>query len=59
MCGETTRDQLMFDLLKLVNVLVQLPLSGDREFSGRLAGGGRRGRRGLTSSVVGRREGVR
>uniref|UniRef100_A0A7N8WZL8 Dual E2 ubiquitin-conjugating enzyme/E3 ubiquitin-protein ligase BIRC6 n=1 Tax=Mastacembelus armatus TaxID=205130 RepID=A0A7N8WZL8_9TELE len=35
-CGETTRDQLMFDLLKLVNVLVQLPLSGDREFSGRL-----------------------
>ncbi|KAL6101444.1 birc6 [Pungitius sinensis] len=35
-CGETTRDQLMFDLLKLVNLLVQLPLSGDREFSGRL-----------------------
>uniref|UniRef100_A0A8C7FMV8 Dual E2 ubiquitin-conjugating enzyme/E3 ubiquitin-protein ligase BIRC6 n=1 Tax=Oncorhynchus kisutch TaxID=8019 RepID=A0A8C7FMV8_ONCKI len=35
-CGETTRDQLMFDLLKLVNALVQLPLSGDREFSGRL-----------------------
>lgn len=35
-CGETTRDQLMFDLLKLVNVLVQLPLSGDREFSGRM-----------------------
>lgn len=35
-CGETTRDQLMFDLIKLVNVLVQLPLSGDREFSGRL-----------------------
>ncbi|MEQ2236532.1 Baculoviral IAP repeat-containing protein 6 [Ilyodon furcidens] len=35
-CGETTRDQLMFNLLKLVNVLVQLPLSGDREFSGRL-----------------------
>ncbi|XP_035610137.1 baculoviral IAP repeat-containing protein 6 isoform X16 [Oncorhynchus keta] len=35
-CGETTRDQLMFDLLKLVNGLVQLPLSGDREFSGRL-----------------------
>ncbi|KAM8852773.1 dual E2 ubiquitin-conjugating enzyme/E3 ubiquitin-protein ligase BIRC6 isoform 1-T1 [Synchiropus picturatus] len=34
-CGETTRDQLMFDLLKLVNVLVQLTLSGDREFSGR------------------------
>ncbi|XP_077439054.1 dual E2 ubiquitin-conjugating enzyme/E3 ubiquitin-protein ligase BIRC6 isoform X1 [Vanacampus margaritifer] len=41
-CGETSRDQLMFDLLKLVNVLVQLPLSGDREFSGRLpmTGGG-------------------
>uniref|UniRef100_H2L8M7 Baculoviral IAP repeat containing 6 n=1 Tax=Oryzias latipes TaxID=8090 RepID=H2L8M7_ORYLA len=35
-CGETTRDQLMFNLLKLVNVLVQLPLSGDREFSGRM-----------------------
>ncbi|MFT7805918.1 baculoviral IAP repeat-containing protein 6 isoform X6 [Arapaima gigas] len=35
-CGEMTRDQLMFDLLKLVNALVQLPLSGDREFSGRL-----------------------
>ncbi|XP_076848185.1 LOW QUALITY PROTEIN: dual E2 ubiquitin-conjugating enzyme/E3 ubiquitin-protein ligase BIRC6 [Brachyhypopomus gauderio] len=35
-CGETTRDQLMFDLLKLVNALVTLPLSGDREFSGRL-----------------------
>lgn len=35
-CGETTRDKLMFDLIKLVNVLVQLPLSGDREFSGRL-----------------------
>ncbi|KAM9726353.1 LOW QUALITY PROTEIN: dual E2 ubiquitin-conjugating enzyme/E3 ubiquitin-protein ligase BIRC6 [Menidia menidia] len=35
-CGETTRDQLMFNLLKLVNALVQLPLSGDREFSGRL-----------------------
>lgn len=35
-CGETTRDQLMFDLLKLVTLLVQLPLSGDREFSGRL-----------------------
>ncbi|XP_071235705.1 dual E2 ubiquitin-conjugating enzyme/E3 ubiquitin-protein ligase BIRC6 isoform X22 [Salvelinus alpinus] len=35
-CGETTRDQLMFDLLKLVNALVQLPLSGDCEFSGRL-----------------------
>lgn len=38
-CGETTRDQLMFDLLKLVNTLVMLPLSGDREFSGRLPGG--------------------
>ncbi|KAL0169912.1 hypothetical protein M9458_034508, partial [Cirrhinus mrigala] len=25
-CGETTRDQLMFDLLKLVNALVMLPL---------------------------------
>ncbi|KAM3606446.1 uncharacterized protein V6R79_016382 [Siganus canaliculatus] len=35
-CGETTRDQLMFDLIKLVNILVQLPLSRDREFSGRL-----------------------
>ncbi|XP_062862910.1 baculoviral IAP repeat-containing protein 6 isoform X2 [Trichomycterus rosablanca] len=35
-CGETTRDQLMFDLLKLVNALVMLPLSGDREFSGRM-----------------------
>lgn len=35
-CGETTRDQLMFDLIKVVNVLVQLPLSGDREFSGRM-----------------------
>ncbi|XP_072565882.1 dual E2 ubiquitin-conjugating enzyme/E3 ubiquitin-protein ligase BIRC6 isoform X5 [Paramormyrops kingsleyae] len=35
-CGETTRDQLMFDLLRLVNALVQLPLSGDREFSGRM-----------------------
>lgn len=35
-CGETTRDQLMFDLLKLVNALVMLPLSGDREYSGRL-----------------------
>nr|XP_033791570.1 baculoviral IAP repeat-containing protein 6 isoform X2 [Geotrypetes seraphini] len=34
-CGEMTRDQLMFDLLKLVNVLVQLPLSGNREFSAR------------------------
>ncbi|XP_028844057.1 baculoviral IAP repeat-containing protein 6 isoform X2 [Denticeps clupeoides] len=39
-CGETTRDQLMFDLLKLVNTLVQLPLSGDREFSGRMAPAG-------------------
>uniref|UniRef100_A0AAV2JLI0 Dual E2 ubiquitin-conjugating enzyme/E3 ubiquitin-protein ligase BIRC6 n=1 Tax=Knipowitschia caucasica TaxID=637954 RepID=A0AAV2JLI0_KNICA len=39
-CGDTSRDQLMFDLLKLVNVLVQLPLSGDREFSGRLASSG-------------------
>lgn len=35
-CGETTRDQLMFDLIKVVNVLVQLPLSSDREFSGRM-----------------------
>ncbi|XP_069036040.1 baculoviral IAP repeat-containing protein 6 isoform X3 [Lepisosteus oculatus] len=35
-CGEMTRDQLMFDLLKLVNILVQLPLSSDREFSGRM-----------------------
>lgn len=35
-CGETTRDKLMFDLIKLVNVLVQLPLSGDKEFSGRV-----------------------
>ncbi|XP_060789211.1 baculoviral IAP repeat-containing protein 6 isoform X2 [Neoarius graeffei] len=35
-CGETTRDQLMFDLLKLVNALVTLPLSGDREYSGRM-----------------------
>ncbi|XP_039594997.1 baculoviral IAP repeat-containing protein 6 isoform X2 [Polypterus senegalus] len=35
-CGEMTRDQLMFDLLKLVNILVQLPLSTDREFSARL-----------------------
>ncbi|XP_029449757.1 baculoviral IAP repeat-containing protein 6 isoform X2 [Rhinatrema bivittatum] len=34
-CGEMTRDQLMFDLLKLVNILVQLPLSGNREFSAR------------------------
>lgn len=41
-CGETTRDKLMFDLIKLVNVLVQLPLSGDKEFSGRVpvSGGG-------------------
>lgn len=41
-CGETTRDKLMFDLIKLVNALVQLPLSGDKEFSGRLPlnGGG-------------------
>ncbi|KAG9344610.1 hypothetical protein JZ751_011282 [Albula glossodonta] len=38
--GEMTRDQLMFDLLKLVNALVQLPLSGDREFSGRLPAAG-------------------
>ncbi|XP_038601850.1 LOW QUALITY PROTEIN: baculoviral IAP repeat-containing protein 6 [Tachyglossus aculeatus] len=36
-CGEMTRDQLMFDLLKLVNILVQLPLSGDREYSARAA----------------------
>ncbi|XP_066552631.1 baculoviral IAP repeat-containing protein 6 isoform X3 [Amia ocellicauda] len=35
-CGEMTRDQLMFDMLKLVNILVQLPLSSDREFSGRM-----------------------
>uniref|UniRef100_A0A4W3K7A1 Dual E2 ubiquitin-conjugating enzyme/E3 ubiquitin-protein ligase BIRC6 n=1 Tax=Callorhinchus milii TaxID=7868 RepID=A0A4W3K7A1_CALMI len=35
-CGETTRDQLMFDLLKLVNILVQLPLSSNREFSARM-----------------------
>uniref|UniRef100_A0A2K6ES84 Baculoviral IAP repeat containing 6 n=1 Tax=Propithecus coquereli TaxID=379532 RepID=A0A2K6ES84_PROCO len=34
-CGEMTRDQLMFDLLKLVNILVQLPLSGNREYSAR------------------------
>ncbi|XP_016428418.1 baculoviral IAP repeat-containing protein 6-like [Sinocyclocheilus rhinocerous] len=45
-CGETTRDQLMFDLLKLVNTLVMLPLSGDREFSGRLPPAG-----GATDSV--------
>lgn len=36
-CGETTRDQLMFDLLKLVNILVQLPLSSNREYSARMA----------------------
>ena len=35
-CGEMTRDQLMFDLLKLVNILVQLPLSGNREYSARV-----------------------
>ena len=35
-CGEITRDQLMFDLLKLVNILVQLPLSGNREYSARV-----------------------
>ncbi|XP_078085695.1 dual E2 ubiquitin-conjugating enzyme/E3 ubiquitin-protein ligase BIRC6 isoform X6 [Mustelus asterias] len=35
-CGETTRDQLMFDLLKLVNILVQLPLSSNREYSARM-----------------------
>lgn len=35
-CGEMTRDQLMFDLLKLVNILVQLPLSSNREFSARV-----------------------
>ncbi|CAH2249470.1 baculoviral IAP repeat-containing 6 isoform X1 [Pelobates cultripes] len=34
-CGEMTRDQLMFDLLKLVNILVQLPLSSNKEFSAR------------------------
>ncbi|XP_018120697.1 baculoviral IAP repeat-containing protein 6 isoform X4 [Xenopus laevis] len=34
-CGEITRDQLMFDLLKLVNILVQLPLSSNKEFSAR------------------------
>ncbi|XP_035256804.1 baculoviral IAP repeat-containing protein 6 [Anguilla anguilla] len=38
--GEMTRDQLMFDLLKLVNALVQLPLSADREHSGRLPAAG-------------------
>ncbi|MBZ3871877.1 Baculoviral IAP repeat-containing protein 6 [Sciurus carolinensis] len=36
-CGEMTRDQLMFDLLKLVNILVQLPLSGNREYSARVS----------------------
>ncbi|XP_054979503.1 baculoviral IAP repeat-containing protein 6 isoform X8 [Sorex araneus] len=36
-CGEMTRDQLMFDLLKLVNILVQLPLSGNREHSARVS----------------------
>ncbi|XP_015713163.1 baculoviral IAP repeat-containing protein 6 isoform X6 [Coturnix japonica] len=35
-CGEMTRDQLMFDLLKLVNILVQLPLSSNREYSARV-----------------------
>ncbi|XP_067844789.1 baculoviral IAP repeat-containing protein 6 [Heptranchias perlo] len=35
-CGETTRDQLMFDLLKLVNILVQLPLSSNREYSAKI-----------------------
>ncbi|XP_043914359.1 baculoviral IAP repeat-containing protein 6 isoform X2 [Protopterus annectens] len=35
-CGEMTRDQLMFDLLKLVNILVQLPLSSNREHSMRM-----------------------
>ncbi|XP_018118497.1 baculoviral IAP repeat-containing protein 6 isoform X2 [Xenopus laevis] len=35
-CGEMTRDQLMFDLLKLVNILVQLPLSSNKEFSARV-----------------------
>ncbi|XP_062375823.1 baculoviral IAP repeat-containing protein 6 isoform X2 [Sardina pilchardus] len=34
-CGETTRDQLMFNLLKLVNTLVKLPLTADGKFSGR------------------------
>ncbi|XP_056423373.1 baculoviral IAP repeat-containing protein 6 isoform X3 [Hyla sarda] len=34
-CGEMTRDQLMFDLLKLVNILVQLPLTSNKEFSAR------------------------
>ncbi|RMC12627.1 hypothetical protein DUI87_10151 [Hirundo rustica rustica] len=36
-CGEMTRDQLMFDLLKLINILVQLPLSSNREYSARAA----------------------
>ncbi|ELK27335.1 Baculoviral IAP repeat-containing protein 6 [Myotis davidii] len=36
-CGEMTRDQLMFDMLKLVNILVQLPLSGNREYSARVS----------------------
>ncbi|KAL6067514.1 hypothetical protein STEG23_018218, partial [Scotinomys teguina] len=36
-CGEMTRDQLMFDLLKLVNILVQLPLSSNREYSARVS----------------------
>ncbi|XP_059697310.1 baculoviral IAP repeat-containing protein 6 isoform X5 [Haemorhous mexicanus] len=35
-CGEMTRDQLMFDLLKLINILVQLPLSSNREYSARV-----------------------
>ncbi|XP_066849996.1 baculoviral IAP repeat-containing protein 6 isoform X6 [Anser cygnoides] len=35
-CGEMTRDQLMFDLLKLVNILVQLPLTSNREYSARV-----------------------
>lgn len=35
-CGETTRDQLMFNLLKLVNTLVKLPLTADGKFSGRV-----------------------
>ncbi|XP_052539932.1 baculoviral IAP repeat-containing protein 6 isoform X4 [Tympanuchus pallidicinctus] len=35
-CGEMTRDQLMFDLLKLVNILIQLPLSSNREYSARV-----------------------
>ncbi|KAK1333168.1 hypothetical protein QTO34_006705 [Cnephaeus nilssonii] len=36
-CGEMTRDQLMFDMLKLVNILVQLPLSGNREYTARVS----------------------